>query len=722
MLGVDRWPTQAQVDSTVAGQLDWPTAGGWEQYGNPDRQYLVDAPPNNLNNFTAYAPGMYLDGNNKLYRVSDHQGLRGTFFIAPTGGGGLVENTDSLMRYQLWEHIGYAADPYSAAADEIFYTEKSVDFANAQASTANEPGIPDTRNMYFWDGVSRDALGEPKLTLYYIDGQGQNTTGAGTVGIDFYEMKSNSSASLHMHHTEIVMAGHPGQQGGRGGGGQLNVDGTQHTEPVPTVPGVEGNEGEASAGTAYQETYATTLAWQPGSSLVRHTASVGTQKRRDLSGGNYMGFVDTEPTSGLYEIFRPKMLEVTASVFNKENRIVSSGSPDQLQSRIQANLRTKLGEEGFAEVWIDFFFATEKVHTITPEGFDLFGTDQAKRPIPAGTDPEQIKNMRMSPGDYTTYPWVAPPSPPASRVVVHAPFGYIVPPLGQSGPQGGPPNTQLDNWSSPQLLQKYPANYSFSGYTLQTLNPRIARDEVFYFDYAPNNISYQGLGAQWVEVPRSGDLPIVEFASWALMKVSMDFLIANTRMSSKGHQHPDGLVTGIYEKIEILRRMAQRPYPISVFGLDQLLRVSMRRAEMIGKPLEFVISDLNISSMRRTIEAGNKEITTAQVKLTLQEMPVEVIKSVRFGTPGIVVPMIPSDPDGAASSAEVGLHVTADRNIDQEVATVKARDPMNTLNPGTGSNTSIGVSSSNRHAAHSQWRREKDAIDYEGYDEWASDQ
>ncbi|MDP7092545.1 MAG: hypothetical protein QF448_07080 [Candidatus Thalassarchaeaceae archaeon] len=244
------------------------------------------------------------------------------------------------------------------------------------------------------------------------------------------------------------------------------------------------------------------------------------------------------------------------------------------------------------------------------------------------------------------------------------------------------------------MLQKYPANYTFSGYTMQTLNPKIGKDEVFFFDYAPNNVSYQGLGAQWVEVPRSGDLPIVEFASWSLMKVSMDFLIANTGISSKGHLHPDGLVTGIYEKIEILRRMAQRPYPISVFGLDQLLRVSMRRAEMIGKPLEFVISDLNISSMRRTIEAGDKEITTAQVKLTLQEIPIEAIKSVRFGKPNIVIPFTPSDAESSAASAEIGPSRIGveDSNYFEGDDDIESTPNFNVVNTAQADNRALGMS------------------------------
>ena len=709
-----RWPTQAQVDSTVAGQLEWPTAGAWEQYGNPDRQYLVSAPPNHLDTFVAQAPGSYLDGNGKMYRVSDYQGLRGTFFMSPIGGSGLKENTDSLMRYQLWEHVGWAADPYSGPADTIFMNSQTVVLQNRRALFADEPGLPTTRTMYFWDGLSRDPQGDPKLSLYYTDGQGQDTTGSGKVGIDFYEMKRTSAAEGFVSRagqSEDVAGSGRRVSGGRGSG--LNVDGTGITEPSKPEPGVEDEAGESAVFNAYTAVYARTLAWMRLSGYHLYTSSIGTLKRRQrtgggsLGGGNY-GYVDTEATNTLYEMYRPQMLDVVSNVFRNENRIGQiGGSPDTVQSRIQANLRTKLREEGFADAWIDIFFAEEQVHTITPEGFDLYGTDQSRRPIPAGTDERVIKNMRTNPGDYTTYPWKAPPSPPASRIVVHAPFGYIVPPSGVSGPRGGPPNTQLDNWSRPQMLQRYPADYSFANYTLHTLNPRIARDEIFFFDYAPNNLSYQGLGARWVEVPRSGDLPIVEFASWSLMKVSMDFLIANTRTSSKGHQHPDGLVTGIYEKIEILRRMAQRPYPISIFGLDQLLRISMRRAEMIGKPLEFVISDLSISSMRRTIEAGDKEITTAQVKLTLQEMPVEVIKSVMFGKPNIVIPHIPGNAAAAAAQSAIGLSreaVLSPEFIDSEHVGESAPYFPGVTNPGQGSNTTLGNNQAD--------------INYDGWDEW----
>ena len=132
---------------------------------------------------------------------------------------------------------------------------------------------------------------------------------------------------------------------------------------------------------------------------------------------------------------------------------------------------------------------------------------------------------------------------------------------------------------------------------------------------------------------------------------------------------------------------------------------------MIGKPLEFVISDLNISSMRRTIEAGDKEITTAQVKLTLQEIPIEAIKSVQFGKPNIVIPLTPGDATSAAASATVGPSVVAllandVNNVDD--SSKEATQYFPTVNPGGTSNTTLG--------------NDQADINYDGYDEWGSSQ
>ena len=593
---------------------------------------------------------------------------------------------------------------------------ENADFKSRMALSAEEEYLPSVRNMYFWDGYSRDG-GQPKLTLYYSDGQGKKTTGSGEVGIDFYEIKSTAAADEWR--SQSISAG-------RGSGSGRHTKGpTGHYSPgkqgeMALVAGVEANAGGASAtDDAYANTYTTTLAWQRLSDWRRETGDYGGQARRqrlgvgDLGGGN-RGFVDREAHNSMYELYRPKMLDVVGNVFRNESRIGNiGGSPDTVQSRIQANLRNKLIAEGFKEAWIDVFFAEENILTITPEGFDLHGTDQSRRPIPAGTDPTQIKNMRTNPGDYTTYPAKAPLSPPASRIVVHAPFGYIVPPKG--GVTGRGVFAEGDE-TAPQIVQKFPHNpdstsldFDHVGYTLHSLSTKQEEHEAFFFDFAPNNISYQGLGAQWVEIPRAGDLPIVEFASWSLMKVSIDFQIANKVTSSLGFEHWDGLVTGVYEKIAKLRRMAQRPYPVSIFNMDQLLRHSMKRASTIGKPLEFVISDLTVSSIRRTIEAGHKEITTAQVKLTLQEIPVEDIKSVRFGKPNIVTPFIPPDAAGGMSSANP-FHPVMQHGDSDASELDESPDFLQTtgVNPASNENAVIGGGQAD--------------IVHDPYDEWGMSQ
>jgi len=113
---------------------------------------------------------------------------------------------------------------------------------------------------------------------------------------------------------------------------------------------------------------------------------------------------------------------------------------------------------------------------------------------------------------------------------------------------------------------------------------------------------------------------------------------------------------------------------------------------MIGKPLEFVISDLNISSMRRTIEAGDKEITTAQVKLTLQEIPIEAIKSVRFGKPNIVIPLTPGDAEGAAASAEIGPSRIGveDPNYFEGDDDIESTPNFNVVNTAQANNRALG--------------------------------
>jgi hypothetical protein len=156
----------------------------------------------------------------------------------------------------------------------------------------------------------------------------------------------------------------------------------------------------------------------------------------------------------------------------------------------------------------------------------------------------------------------------------------------------------------------------------------------------PNTVSYSGLGSRWVEIPRKGDFPVVEWSDWALMKVQFEFLVA--------HEH-DGLFADVKNQLNLLRRMSQRPNPVVVFGMDELFDLQMKRAQRTGKALQFVIADFTIQSQRRTVVVGNKEITAAQCSMTLQEMPIEQMSLISMSVPPLSESSVPqtgdTDPD-----------------------------------------------------------------------------
>ncbi len=211
-------------------------------------------------------------------------------------------------------------------------------------------------------------------------------------------------------------------------------------------------------------------------------------------------------------------------------------------------------------------------------------------------------------------PKVTPPTPAVTKIKVRAPIGYT-----QPAGRGADMRPHIAQIGSGGIEDRY------------------------YFHNIPNAVSYQGLGSRWVEVPRKGDFPIVEWSDWALMKVSFDFLVA--------HEH-DGFYTDVAEEIEQLRRMAQRPLPVSVFGMDQLFEIQMLRASRSERAMQFVIANFTVKSARRVAGEGNKEIAAAQCSMTLQEIPIEEMKVVEMSLPPLTGPDLPSEPsDGPEASS-----------------------------------------------------------------------
>ena len=215
-------------------------------------------------------------------------------------------------------------------------------------------------------------------------------------------------------------------------------------------------------------------------------------------------------------------------------------------------------------------------------------------------------------------PKITPPTPAVTQIVVRAPVGYTKP--AGRGADMRPHIQQVSSF--------------------------LDEPERYFFRNIPNTVSYQGLGSRWVEIPRKGDFPIVEWSDWALMKVSFDFLVAHEM---------DGLYADVSEDIDQLRRMAQRPYPVSIFGLDQLFSLQMKRAQSTGRAMQFVIANFTVKSARRTVGEGDKEIAAAQCSMTLQEIPIENMKIVEMTMPPLVGPNVPGPTTDGNESSSPGL-------------------------------------------------------------------
>ena len=211
---------------------------------------------------------------------------------------------------------------------------------------------------------------------------------------------------------------------------------------------------------------------------------------------------------------------------------------------------------------------------------------------------------------------ILPPTPALTKLVVRAPIGYVQP-------------ANAHHSGKPELTQ------SFMKYNDHTHRLEATVDR-FFFPMIPNTVSYSGLGSRWVEIPRKGDFPIVEFSDWALMKVQFEFLVA---------KEMDGLKTDVAHQLNQLRRMAQRRNPVMVHGMDDLFQLQLKRAARTHKALQFVIADFTVQSQRRTIQEGNKEITAAQCSMTLQEMPIEEMNLVMMSIPPLADSSVPATPD-----------------------------------------------------------------------------
>ena len=219
---------------------------------------------------------------------------------------------------------------------------------------------------------------------------------------------------------------------------------------------------------------------------------------------------------------------------------------------------------------------------------------------------------------------VTPKAAIKATVRVRGNFGFVAP----GEPEGG----------EPQMVQYYKSGDS----QLQTT----ARH---YFTPKPNQINYQNLGSEWTEIERVGRIPLVDWKNYRLMKVSFQFLVIpeNTyRTGAFGETADDGITISIDEKLENLRNMAARPYPVILYGFDDLLINANPFSMSTGAGVQFVINELTVSSLIRTATGS---INRATCDITLQEVPIEYINIISLPklVPGQIIPPAPttSTPD-----------------------------------------------------------------------------
>lgn len=266
-------------------------------------------------------------------------------------------------------------------------------------------------------------------------------------------------------------------------------------------------------------------------------------------------------------------------------------------------VQTVLSEKGWTQSQITAFLASKGVKIST-------GTPNRGGSQPTGISPPKP---------------VIVPTPAVTKVVVRAPYGF-------AKPAAKAPDNR------PQLIQNYTTYVKDSSVDggVKAVNGQ----DIFVFPYTPNNVSYSGLGSKWDSIDREGNYPIVEWSSWDLMRCEMEFLVAEQRTEGTT-QVPDGLFVSVQDRLNTLRRMSQRQATVSVFNLDDLFRIQVKRAKETGKALQFVIADLSFTSTRRSVDSVEKEITAASVKLTLQEIPMEKVSIVKMSPPTMSRPVVP---------------------------------------------------------------------------------
>ena len=154
---------------------------------------------------------------------------------------------------------------------------------------------------------------------------------------------------------------------------------------------------------------------------------------------------------------------------------------------------------------------------------------------------------------------------------------------------------------------------------------------VHEFDIMPK-LTYDNIGSEWTEIPRVGQVPLIDWKNYKLIKVAFQFTVV-TRIKDGAYMmsgfdttaQSESITMDIREQLLNLRRMAVRPFPVMLFGFDDIVTNQLRFPIIPGEKvrgIEFAINDFSIAEIYR---AAGGELNRATVNITLQELPLELI-------------------------------------------------------------------------------------------------
>lgn len=191
----------------------------------------------------------------------------------------------------------------------------------------------------------------------------------------------------------------------------------------------------------------------------------------------------------------------------------------------------------------------------------------------------------------------------STTVTLRGRFGYVAP--GQD-----PRVPETDDFGTSGVFPQMVQYFSNDG-----LNPEPPRRFTFFL--RPSNVNYTNIGSEWTEIERSGKIPIVDWKNFKLMKISFQFVVGN----------PLRLTTSVDSELKTLRQMATSPYPVVIYGFDEMFNNDLRFPFSDTQTVEFAIAEMSISSVYRT---PDNKINRATVDITLQELPIETVSVIEM--------------------------------------------------------------------------------------------